>query len=143
MPDQDWLQEVLPLFEAAKSLGVALSESIRNENIEDQIRIVQDILKKLPIIRNTIKDLPNPASAAAREAKKNLESALRDYEEGAKQGAKLYRDLAGGLGERLSWGGIPSRAAAGRVAFQKTVFEEFVKSAEKRLNEATNFFSKQ
>ena len=100
------------------------------------------MVQKFPVIRDTVKRLPSPTSGEARQAKKNLELALKDYADGAKQGNKLFRDLAGGLGERLNWGGFSTRAAAGRFAFQKSIFEEIVKKGESQMEEASNIFSR-
>lgn len=102
---------------------------------------VQHAFPKLPVIAEAIRQLPSPTSSEARRAKKNLESAMKCYVDGIKQGARFFGDLAGGPGERLHWGGVSTRAAAGRLAFGKTMFEELVKSGGKSLEEATAYFS--
>lgn len=139
--DEEWLGQAKPLYQAALPLTTALNEAIANELIEDEISAVQDALRKLPVIAETIKRLPAHTSSEARRAKKNLESAMKCYVDGIKQGAKFFADLAGGPGERLRWGGVSTRAAASRVAFGKTMFEELVKSARKSLEETTAYFS--
>ena len=139
--DEEWLAQAKPLYNAALPLATALNEAVANESIEDEISAVQDALRKLPVIAEAIKGLPSPTSSEARRAKKKLESAMKCYVDGIKQGARFFGDLSGGPGERLQWGGVSTRAAAARLTFGKTMFEELVKSAGKSINEATAYFS--
>ena len=139
--DEEWLAQAKPLYNAVLPLATALNEAVANESIEDEISAVQDALHKLPVIAEAIKRLSSPTSSEARRAKKSLESAMKCYVDGIKQGARLFKDLSGGPGKRLHWGGVSSRAVAARLTFEKTVFEELVKSARKSLGEATAYFS--
>lgn len=141
VPDQDWLQEVIPLYDAARPLGVALSQAIGDMNVELQLGAAQRLILEFPSIREGVSRSATPTSREARRAKKSLDLALKDYIEGAQLDLKFYGDLADGLGERLSETGITGRAAAGRTAFQKSFFEDIVKKAEKRMNDAAGFFS--
>ncbi len=141
VPDQDWLREVSPLYNAARPLGVALSQAIGDMNVELQLGAAQRLILEFPSIREGVSRSATPTSSEARRAKKSLNLALKDYVEGAQLGLKFSRDLAGGLGERLSETGFTGRAAAGRTAFQKSFFEDIVKKAEKRMNDAAAFFS--
>ena len=142
IPDEDWLLQASPSYEAARPLGIALSDAIRQENLEAQITAAQDVLQKFPVIRDAVKRLPSPTGAEARQAKKNLESALKNYVDGAGQGTRLFRDMAGGLGERIASGGFAARAATGRFAFQKSIFDEIVSKAARAMEQASKFLSR-
>ncbi len=143
IPDEDWLRQVLPSYEAARPLGVALSDAIRQENLEGQMRAVQDVVQKSPVISDTVKRLPSPTAADAREAKKNLELALKDHADDAKQGAKLFRALAGARGQSLEQGGrLEGALALAMTASQKTMFEDIVQKGESHMDKASGFFSK-
>lgn len=139
--DEEWRSQATPLYQAALPLTTALNKAVANESIEDEISAVQDALHKLPVIAEAIKRLPSPTSSEAHRAKKVLESAMKCYVDGIKQGARFFRDLSGGPGDRLHWGGVSSRAAAARLTFGKTMFEELIKSAQKSMEEATTYFS--
>lgn len=139
--DEEWLAQAKPLYDVALPYMTALNNAVVNESPEDGANAVNDALPKLPVIAQAIKKLPSPTSSEARRAKKNLESAMRCYTEGIKQGAKFFADLGGGPGDRLHWGGISTRAAAARLVFGKTVFESLVESGRKSLEQATAYFS--
>lgn len=139
--DEEWLVQAKPLYNAALPFMTSLNEAVANESIEDEINAVKDAFPKLPVIAEAVKKLPSPTSSEACRAKKDLESAMKCYVDGIKQGAKFFADLAGGPGERLQWGGVSTRAAASRLAFGKTMFEELVKSARKSLEKTTAYFS--
>ncbi len=139
VPDQDWVEEVAPLLEAARPLGVALGQAIEDMDVELQLSAAQQLMREFPPIRQEVRRSATPTSPEARRAKKSLDLALKDYIEGAQLGIQFYRDLGGSLGERLSQTGFTGRAAAGRTAFQKTFFEEIVKKAEKRMNDTALF----
>ena len=139
VPDQVWLRKVTPLWDAARPLGVALSQAIEDMDVELQLGAAQRLMREFPSIREGVRRSAMPTSREARRAKKSLDLALKDYIEGAQLGVKFYRDLAGGLGERLSEAGFTGRAAAGRTAFQKSFFEDIVKKAEKRMNDTAHF----
>ena len=141
-PDQDWLRDAEPLYDAARAWAAALSASVRRESLEDQVQSVKDVLQRFPVLRDRVRGLPNPTSTNARRARKNLELALNEYVEGARRGAELLRELAGLLGERLTSRELSDRAAAGELDFKKMMFEETVKKAEARMEEVATFFSK-
>lgn len=139
--DEEWLAQAKPLYNAALPLATALNEAVANESVEDEINAVQDASRKLPVIAEAMKGLPSSTSSEVRRVKKGLESAMKCYVNGIKQGARFFGDLSGGPGERLQWGGVSTRAATARLTFGKTMFEELIKSAGKSLNEATAYFS--
>jgi len=139
--DREWLDGVVPLYEAARPLMIALSEAARNDLVEDQLRPVQDVLQQLPIIADRMKAFPGPTSSDARQADHDLQVALRDYIRAAKEGDRLFRKLAGKVGQRLQWGGLAGRLEGASVVAQKTMFEEIVKAAEKSMSKAAPFFS--
>jgi len=139
--DEEWLSQSKPLYLVSFPLATALNEAVSNDSIEDGITAVQDAFSKLPVIYESLKQLSDPTSSEARRAHKYFKSALKDYAQGIKQGARFFESLYGGPGDRLSQGGIVRRAAAGRLAFEKTIFEEFIKSAEKSMEKTTAYFS--
>ena len=139
-PDQNWGRDVEPLYDAARAPAAALSASVRQQSIEDQVQAVKDVLQRFPALRDRVGRLPNPTSTNARRAKSNLELALKEYVDGARRGAKLFGELAGLLGERLTWRELSDRAAAGELDFKKLTFEEAVKKAEARMEEVAAFF---
>lgn len=143
--DQDWLSSVQSSYQLARSLTGVLDRAIEADSIKGQIIATHDLLAKLPPISETIRgcQLPAPTSSEACQAKAHLESALKHYIDGSKKGAKLFRDLAGGLGERLKWGGLSSKAAALNAGSQKGIFEHMVKMGQKHMLEADKFFSLQ
>ena len=101
------------------------------------------ILNDFPVVRYSLKGVPNPGSSEGKQAKKSLDLGLKYYEDSAKQALKLFQNVSqGGLGERLVSGGFASRAAAGRVAFQKTIFESIAEKAESSLNQAGNYIAR-
>jgi hypothetical protein len=138
--DEEWLAQVKPLYQAVLPLARALEGAVANESIDDEVSAVQDALHKLPTIAESIRALRAPTSSEARRAKKHLDSAAKGYADAVKQGAKFLKDLAGGPGERMHWGGVSTRAAAGRLAFEQTMFQELVKGARKPMEEASAFF---
>ncbi len=100
------------------------------------------MLQRFPGPRDKVRGRPNPTSTSARRASNNLELTLNEYVDGARRGAKLFRELAGLLGKRLTWRELSDRAAAGELDFKKMTFEEAVKKAEARMEEVATFFSR-
>jgi len=101
------------------------------------------ILNDFPVVRYSLKGVPNPGSSEGKQAKKSLDLGLKYYEDSAKQALKLFQNVSqGGLGERLESGRFASRAAAGRVAFQKSVFEGTSEKAEIRLRHAGDYIDR-
>ena len=91
--DEEWLAQAKPLYDAALPYMTALNNAVVNESPEDGANAVNDALPKLPVIAQAIKKSPSPTSSEARRAKKDLESAMRCYTHGIKQGAKFFADL--------------------------------------------------
>ena len=131
-PDKEWLGLVLPLYEATHLLSRKLSDAMREENLEVEMEAILEIDQKFPEIRDGIRNQPIPTSSEARQAKKSLEFALKDYVQGVEYGAQLF----------LEWAdGASAKAAARRGAFLKDVFEEKVMKGERQMDQASKFFS--
>lgn len=140
IPDQEWVKSVGPILEAAIDPATALSEAIRQQDIERQAEAIGAIVLRFPSLRESLQRTPAPTSAEARQAKKNMQLGLKDYIDGAKQGHKLFVDFQKSLLGRVMAGGMAGRAAVGRATFQETMYHEIVKTAEGRLEKARAFF---
>jgi hypothetical protein len=138
--DEEWLGQAKPLYKAALPLMMALNDAVAKESIEDEISAVGEAFNKLPFIAEGIKRLPTPTSPEARLAMKKLNSAMKYYVDGIKQGRLFARDLYGGPGERLRLGGMSRRAAAARLTFTKSTFESCIEVAQKKMAEANAYF---
>jgi hypothetical protein len=141
IPDDEWAEAARAVLGGAMASATALSEAIRQEDIDRQVEAIGAVTLRFPSLKESLQRCGSPTSAEARQAKKSLELALQDYVAGAKQGHKLFVDLQKGLAERAVSGGFAGRAATGRFAFQKTVYEEIVKKAEGRLETARAFLA--
>ncbi len=139
--DEEWQRQVMPSYQAGLALASSLDTAIEDELVGDQIEAMEQILRDFPEIIQMLKVLPDPASAQARQAKENLERALKGYVDGAKKGLRFFRDVVGGPGERLQRGGFSTRAAASRLAFEQGLYQEIIKTARKRMDQVIVFFA--
>jgi hypothetical protein len=137
--DQEWAASARAILDAAAEPAAALSEAIRQEDIDQQVEAIGTITLRFPSLRDSLRSRASPTSAEARQAKKSLELALQDYVDGAKQGYKLLVDVQKGLARRATSCGFAGRAATSRFVFQKSMYEEIVKKAERRLEAARAF----
>ena len=137
--DHEWASSARAILDAAIEPATALSEAIEQEDIDRQVEAIGTITLRFPSLRDSLRSGGSPTSAEARQAKKSLELALQDYVDGAKQGYKLFVDLGEGLAGRATSGGFAGRAATSRIVFQKSMYEEIVKKAERRLEAARAF----
>ena len=143
VPDGVWATVVGDVYKEAAILGEAFSSSIREESLRGQFDSASEILRVFPAILYSLKVSANLSSSEAKQAKKDLDRGLKDYADSAKQALKLLQNVSqGGLGERLQSGGFASRAAAGRIAFQKSVFESIAEKAESRLSRAGDYIAR-
>jgi hypothetical protein len=140
--DEEWFRQVDPLYRTALPFIVSLDEAMEEESLENQFVAIQNGLNRLPIVAEAIKRIPTPTSSEARQAKKNLESAMKEYIDGMKQGAIFFKDLGGGPGERLQSGGVARRAASARLTFSKSFFENLIDSGHKHMAQASTYLSK-
>jgi len=142
IPDQDWAKLAKPIFELAKDSAAAFSEAIRQEDVPRQAEAIGTIVLRFPSLAESLQRSPRPTSAEARQANKNLQLGLKDYVDAAKQANKLMVDLHNGLLARSTAGGIEGRAAAGRIHFQWTLYQEFAQTAERHLENARAFLER-
>jgi hypothetical protein len=143
VPDGIWAKVADDVYKEAAVLGEAFSLAIREESLREQFDSASEILRAFPALRYSLKGSANPSSSEAKRAKKQMDLGLKNYAESAKQALKLFQNVSqGGLGERLGAGGFASRAAAGRVAFQKTMLESIAEKAESSLNQAGNYIAR-
>jgi hypothetical protein len=142
IPDQEWVKSARPIFELVKDSAAAFSEASRQEGVPHQSEAVGTVMLRFPSLLASLRRSPTPTSSEARKAKKDLQLALKDYLDAAKQANKLMVDLRDGLLERLTAGGMVGRAATGRITFQQTLYHEIAKKAERRLENARAFLER-
>jgi hypothetical protein len=142
--DEEWLAQAKPLHETALPVTTALDEAIANPPLpKDFHKELQDAFSKLSTIAESIKRFPNPTSSDARQAKKNLESAIKDYIKGIKSGLKFYSeaDRSGGLGDIYGSRVGLSKLAGAVLAGALSSFLESIKSAQKPMEKVNAYFS--
>jgi hypothetical protein len=143
VPDIEWQNQAVLLFQTVLPIVTTLDKAIAKGSTEKECKALYDAAAKLPGTAESIKQLPNPTSSNARQANKNLKSAMKCYIDGIKQGTIYFKDIYGGPGERFNAGGATRRATALKLTFVKTIYEELMKTAQKYMAEAVIYFSNQ
>lgn len=103
---------------------------------------VQRVHDYLPLVEKSVKQIRSPSSSKAQQAHKKFKSALRNYTEGAKQGARLFKDWAGGPGQRAAnETGFARRAAVTRLTFSDSILRSFAQSGSEDLQVVSRFLA--
>lgn len=138
--DQSWLDAIRPSYEAANSVISDLNQALDDDSHAEQFEGIQRVLNQLPLVAKAVKQVPEPSSLEARQAHKALKSALKNYIDGAKQGATFFQDMHGGPGQRvLNETGFARRAATSRLVFSQTAFLELAKSGRNQFEKLSNY----
>lgn len=141
--DQSWLAAIKPSYDTAYSLMADLNQAMDNASVEDQIIAIRNVVVYLPAIADVVKSIAGPSSSEARHAAKLLNSALKNYVDGAKAGANFFRDMASGPGARaLTETGMVRRAAVSRLVFSESIFKELIKSGRNDLERVCSYLSR-
>ncbi len=142
--DEEWLSQAQPLYAAALPITTTIDEAIANPPFpKDFHEELKEALSKLSAITESIKRLPNPTSPHARQAKKAVESAIKGYTKGVKEGLNFYTEAhrSGGLGDIHGSGVGLSKLAGAVLAGSLSSFLESVESAQKHMEKAKAYFS--
>ena len=141
--DEEWLHQIRPLCERARQVTTGLAEANRSEDLESQLSAVARIAAELPAVASAISEVPAPASSTARDARKDLRKACRDYLDGVKAGNLFFRGVASDFRTMGPSGSLPpgvaGRLRAGRFAYQQSFFAELVKAGEERMARASSY----
>jgi hypothetical protein len=114
--DRQWLETVSPWYQEALLLTTALSKAVESGSDEAQVGAVQAVLERLPVLAVAIRATSSPISPEARQARQDLDSALKDYISGAEFGRKLFRVF---FGETR---GLAGRMEAARLLGKESFF---------------------
>ncbi|MDD4924138.1 MAG: hypothetical protein PHF74_04810 [Dehalococcoidales bacterium] len=151
--DEEWRNKVFPIYKTLLQISEEISkivsslyelqENDRPYDIGYDLSLESDFqsayAKLFPLI-TSIKSIPSPQSSDMRQAKKHLESAIKDYSFSLEYGKKYFEDLRGDVYQRLHWGGINARAALTRLISERNFFQETEKSAQKTFKEVESYF---
>ena len=142
--DQQWKQDIQPLSDAACAAMRELDQALDEESVEKEYLAIQTIATTLPHVLKQVKRVPRPTSNGARQAEKQLRSALMKYIDAAKQGNIFFKDMSGGPGQRARQEtGLPQRAAAGRLVFSQTMFKTLAESGQTYMKRCSVFFGRE
>lgn len=140
--DEEWLAQAKPLHETALPVTTALDKVIANPPLpKDFHKELQGTFNKLSAIAESIKHLPNPTSSEARQAKKNLESAIKGYIRGTEYGLSFYKGAYGQLGDIYSSGVGLHKLAGGTLGGILRIFVESIENAQKPMEKVNAYFS--
>lgn len=77
--DEQWLAMVKPLYEESVPVMVALDKLVANVPLpDDGDKVLRNALNKLSPTSDSLKSSPNPTSSEAHQAKKNMQSAIKN-----------------------------------------------------------------
>ena len=137
--DEEWLQKITPLYTSASDITNSFRSALAQDEIsEQQIEITSRVLQTFPDWIQNLDLEKEPESREAREARKNLLKALRQYLSAAKLAASLYQDLAKGLADRAQYSGL----ARGRISMLQSRIASNVVSAWQPMERAEVYFEK-
>ena len=137
--DDEWILAITPICQQAKEVAELLDESLQRKDFENEGLTLGEITQVFPSLRDSLRHVPSPTSRPARQAKKSLEDALKEYAYGADLGLKYIRDMQNGLAMRVMAGGVNGRAAASRASFQKSLYLQTLALAQEQLYAAARF----
>lgn len=140
--DEQWLAVVKPLYEDSMSVMVVLDKLVANAPLpDDGDKVLSDALNRLSPVINHLKNSSNPTSPEARQAKKNMESAVKSYIKGAKDGLVFYRGMAGKWGDIHHSGVGLSKLTGGILGGILGNFLKSTRNAQKVMEKANAYFS--
>lgn len=145
--DQEWLDLIKPYYQALLPITTALNDAVANDfaqgrgSVKDEVNAIKDALSELPDFYGALKNLPSPKSSEACRAKNKMESAIKCYIDGAKQGKYFFQNELGRPGEIMRQKGVMGRVAGANLVAQRSFFLELVKSAQKSMKEASDYLS--
>ena len=140
--DDEWLAQVKSLYQESIPIIAALNELIDKKPLpDDGDKTLQDAYSKFSLISESMKRSPNPTSSEARQAKNDLESAIRNYIKGTKDGLAFYRGMAGKMGDIYRSGAGLNKLAEATLGGVLHNFLESTKSAQNNMEKASAYFS--
>jgi len=140
--DEQWLAIVKPLYEESMPVMVALGKLVANPPLpDDGDNVLRYALNKLCPISKSLKDSPDPTSSEAYKAKKNMQSAMKNYIKGAKDGLAFYRGMSGEMGNIYRSGVGLNKIAEATLGGVLRNFLQSTKSAQKAMEKANTYFS--
>jgi len=140
--DEEWLAMTKPLYEESMPVMVALDELVANTPLpNDGDKVLRYALNKLSPISNSLKGSPNPTSSEACQAKKNMQSAIKNYIKGTKDGLAFYRGMSGKMGNLYRSGVGLNKVAEATLGGVLRNFLESTESARKSMEKANVYFS--
>jgi|Deesub1362B_J571_1020462.scaffolds.fasta_scaffold08102_1 hypothetical protein len=144
LTDEEWLNQAKPLYDAILPITTALSEAVENPPLPDNYhKDLQESFERLSTIAQSLKNLPNPTSSKARRAKKDLESAIKDYMKGTKYGLSFYAGAYGKFGDIVSTGVGLHKLAEATLAGILSNFIKSIKSGQNSMKKANDYFQTQ
>lgn len=141
--DEEWLAKVKPFYKDSISVTNTLDKLVENTPLPDNGgEILTDALEKLTPIAESLKKLPNPTSNEARKAKVDIESGIKIYIKGAKEGVAFYKGMAGKLGDTYRSGQGLSNLAEATLGGILSNFLESIENAQLAMKKASAYFLK-
>ena len=140
--DEQWLAMVKPLYEESMPVMVALDKLVANAPLpDDGDKVLRYAPNKLSPISDSLKGSPNPTSSEALQAKKNMQSATKNYIKGTKDGLAFYRGMSGKMGNIYRSGVGLNKLAEATLGGVLRNFLESTKSAQRAMEKANAYFS--
>jgi len=139
--DEEWLAQIKPLYEESVHIMSTLDTLVAAAPLPDNgDEILGDALNKLSPIADSLKRSPNPASQKARQAKKDMESAIKSYIKGTKDGLAFYRGMAGRMGDIYRSGIGLNKLAEATLGGVLSNFIKSTKGAQRIMEKANIYF---
>lgn len=135
--DDDWFEAVTPLFGALRPYTKRLWESVESGSPDVQVETIREIIPEMVPVVLEFREIPRPKSRKGRKAWGKLDAACQDAIEGSRRAMQLYHNLGSDLGEGV---GIGSKRAMADLAYQKYMFENLLKAAEKGMQDTSAYF---
>ena len=137
IPDSDWLKAVVPLFKVLRPYTRRLADAVEFGSPDDQVSTIQAVIPEMVPVVLEFRSIPKPTSREARRAWGKLDAAAQDAIEGSRRAMQLHHSLGSQLGASVEDG---SRRAMTNLVYQKYMFENLLKAAEDRMQEASVYF---
>lgn len=130
------------MYEESILITAALHKLVASAPLpDDGDKILRDALNKLSLIGESLKRSPNPASSKAHQAKKNMESAIKSYIKGTKDGLAFYRGMTGRWGDIYRSGVGLSKLTGGILGGILHNSMKSINSAQKNMEQVGAYFS--
>ncbi|PZC46433.1 MAG: hypothetical protein C1O27_002010 [Chloroflexi bacterium] len=135
--DDHWFEAVIPLFVVLRPYTKRLWDAVESGTPDEQVKTIREVIPEMVPVVLDFRSIPRPKSKRARKAWGKLDAACQDAIEGSRRAMQLYHELGADLGEGV---GIGSKRAMTDLAYQKYMFENLLKAAEKGMQQAAAYF---